>query len=95
MNQKFCPLLTAAVIKAPEKKKLVAVSNDQPADTGYDAVPCAGAACAFYTPVVRAGGKQIDGHCALYLFPTAISMLNDTIRTIATGPASSEPTTTN
>lgn len=94
-QQKFCPILTAAVVKAPEEQKVVGLDGKKPEKQGFDAVPCAGTACAFFTPVVRAGGKQVDGHCAVYLFPTAISMLNDTIRNVTIEPAAVDPEQTN
>lgn len=86
---KFCPILTAAVLSPPSR--VIGPAGVQKKD-GFDAVPCAGPSCAFFTPIVEAG-KAVGGNCAVTLFPSAISMLNETMRTVAAPPT--EPTATN
>lgn len=85
MNQpRMCPLLTIAAIKPPESKRVLAIADKQSPETGgFDAVPCAGQVCAWWQPVLDDKGKVAGGGCAMTLMPTAVSMLNGTLREAA------------
>lgn len=81
---RMCPLLTIMAIKAPEPKRLVAIADKAPTEPqGFDAVPCAGNMCAWWQPVYDDRGKPIGGNCAMALMPTAVAMLNGTLREAA------------
>lgn len=79
---KFCPILTAAIMRPQQESKIVGLDGQKQSEGGYDAVPCAGPNCAFFTPIHDGQGRLRGGNCAITLFPTAISMLNDSVRTL-------------
>jgi hypothetical protein len=77
-SPKLCPILTAAVLRAHEESKIVGLDGTKK-DGGYEAVPCAGPNCAFFTPVFGDDGQPRGGNCAITLIPTAVAMLNGTV----------------
>jgi hypothetical protein len=83
MNPKMCPILTAALLKPRVESKILPISGEKQTDTGFDAVPCAGPACAMYQPITDAANRVVGGNCALALIPVSVSMLNESIRAAA------------
>ncbi len=70
---KMCPLLTAGVLKKNE------ASADGVGEVvgSFDAMPCQGAACAFWMGIADETGKLTkDGNCAIPLAAVALSQLN-------------------
>lgn len=79
---KLCPILTAASIAKSESpgKVLGVMGQPKSAESGLTAVACQGPSCMFFLPVVDDSGRVNGGNCAITLMPTAISMLNGSLR---------------
>lgn len=88
---RMCPLLTMATIKLPEKSKILPIAGAPPqTDEGFTAVPCAGAQCMLFQPIVDEASKRVvGGHCSLALLPITLSHINHSVRAAAAldGPA--------
>jgi hypothetical protein len=74
-SKMMCPLLTAGLIKQQE----IPTTAEGIKDTsgGLEAMPCQGAACAFWMAIAdEKGHKTKDGNCAIPLTAVAVSQLN-------------------
>lgn len=79
---KICPILTAASIakSEPGGKVLGVMGQPKAADSGLTAVACQGPSCMLFLPMVDEQGRVTSGNCAISLMPTALSMLNGSVR---------------
>lgn len=82
-GERFCPLLTAALIKPPST-----IIGAQQSDT-FDAVPCKGPLCMFYRSVQDEQGRVTGGECSVSLIPMAIHQLAQITASALQGPAPS------
>ena len=72
-----------ATIKAPEQSRILPIAEQvKPQSEGFDAVPCVGPACALFSPVYSEG-KVVGGECSFTLLPTALAMVNASVREAA------------
>lgn len=85
----FCPILTMTSFMPRSKEesshivKIGVTTPDQPKATEPEAIACQGPSCAWFVPIHDAGKGVVSGSCAMALFPTAIGMLNQSVRTAA------------
>lgn len=80
MAGKICPILTAAVAKAPEPQRVLGLHHQAEKTSGFEVIPCVGTACAFFAPMTDEKGKVLGGECALALIPSSVNMLSNSVR---------------
>lgn len=80
-QQKFCPLLSMAIIKPPSPLTLPSGQQDK----GFQMVACQEGACAFYLVINNEHGQRISGACCMTVLPQAMATVSQTIVAVAQG----------
>lgn len=83
---KICPILTAANLRPPEPARVLGIAGQKAAPQAPDAVACQGPVCAFFLPIMDGAGRIAGGNCCIALIPSAVSMLNETVRAVTSIP---------
>lgn len=75
---KMCPVLSAGVVKLPERSALVGLDGKPPPSAepvDMNVIPCQGPSCAWFMRIADERGRLVDGNCAVPLATNGIGGL--------------------
>ncbi len=80
-STKFCPVLSAAMIRPKEPSLLVGSIDQSVPKAELDLIPCQGPLCGFWLPIGDEAGvaKEGAGSCAVTLLPLAVRQVTEVL----------------